>query len=64
MVDFAFYSVKTVLFHSAGERLQPKYTRACLEAARAALNTVQRARELSHLSQYNRVYMQNSFAHW
>ncbi|RDL32673.1 uncharacterized protein BP5553_09129 [Venustampulla echinocandica] len=64
MVDFAYYSVKTVLFHSGAERLRPEYNQAYLDAARSALNAVQRARELSYSSQYNSAYMQNSFAHW
>ncbi|KAF4633140.1 hypothetical protein G7Y89_g4977 [Cudoniella acicularis] len=65
MVDFAFYSVKTVIFHSGVERLRhAEYNQSCLEAARLALNAVQKARELSHLSQYNSTYMRTSFLHW
>ncbi|KAG9231109.1 hypothetical protein BJ875DRAFT_487310 [Amylocarpus encephaloides] len=59
LVDFAFHPLKTVIFHSSSERNQ-----GGLNAARAALEAVQRIRELSKCSQYNSTYMRSSFAHW
>jgi len=65
MVDFAFYSLKTVAFHSSTERLRnPVYYQASLEAARLALRAVQKTRELSRLSQYNSAYMRTSLVSW
>jgi hypothetical protein len=65
MVDFAFYSVKTVIFHAGTETLHnSEYNHAALDAARSALSAVQRAQELSRGFQYSSIYMKISFAHW
>jgi len=65
MVNFAFYSVQTVMFHSGAAGLQKsEYNYASLTAARSALGAMQKARERLELSQYNSAYMKTSLAHW
>ncbi|EPE26382.1 hypothetical protein GLAREA_02294 [Glarea lozoyensis ATCC 20868] len=65
MVNFAFYSVQTVLFHSGAARIQNReYNSASLRAARLALNAIQNSRKLSELSQYKSTYMRLSLAYW
>jgi hypothetical protein len=65
MVELAFFSVQTMVYQSAAETLRnPEYTQANLEAARAALFRVQKARIVSQFAQYDSRYVKSSFAHW
>jgi hypothetical protein len=64
MVNFAFFSLKTVIFHSGADNMRNlDYNQASLSAARSALGEVQNAREFSQPQERNSNYMRNAFAH-
>jgi hypothetical protein len=65
MVELAFFSIQTMIYQSSMETLRdPELMQASLEAARASLFRVQKARIISKLKQYDSRYMKSSFAHW
>ncbi|CZR59387.1 uncharacterized protein PAC_09279 [Phialocephala subalpina] len=65
MIELAFFSIQTVIYQSSTETLRNlDYAQANLEAARAALFRVQKARIITRFAQYDSKYMKASFAHW